>query len=68
MEINWLQEAQKRKEMLLEDLSELLRINSVRDIEHQTDEYPLGAGPALALKKYCHLGKEMASELKTLII
>lgn len=32
MEINWLQEAQKRKEMLLEDLSELLRINSVRDI------------------------------------
>lgn len=45
MEINWLQEAQKRKEMLLEDLSELLRINSVRDIEHQTDEYPLGAGP-----------------------
>ena len=51
MEINWLQEAQKRKEMLLEDLSELLRINSVRDIEHQTDEYPLGAGPALALKK-----------------
>lgn len=66
MEINWLQEAQKRKEMLLEDLSELLRINSVRDIEHQTDEYPLGAGPALALKKVLSFGERDGFRVKNI--
>lgn len=36
MKINWIEEVEQRKEALLKDLNELLSINSVRDIEHQT--------------------------------
>ena len=50
MSINWQQEANAYKDALLQDLTALLKINSVRDIEHKTADAPLGKGPAEALK------------------
>lgn len=50
MSINWQQEATAYQDALLQDLTALLKINSVRDIEHKTSEAPLGQGPAEALK------------------
>lgn len=49
MSINWELEANHYKDALLQDLTALLKIESVRDIEHKTPEYPLGKGPADAL-------------------
>ena len=42
MKINWQNEVESIKEELMNDLKELLAIDSVRDIEHRTAEYPLG--------------------------
>ena len=52
MTINWQQEAEKLEPQLLSDLTTLLKINSERDTDHQTDEYPLGPGPAKALEAF----------------
>ena len=38
MTINWQQEAEKLEPQLLSDLTTLLKINSERDTDHQTDE------------------------------
>ncbi|MBX4224227.1 M20/M25/M40 family metallo-hydrolase, partial [Enterococcus faecium] len=35
-------------------------------IEHQTDEYPLGAGPALALKKVLSFGERDGFRVKNI--
>lgn len=66
MKINWTEEVALRKEELLKDLNELLSINSVRDIEHQTKEYPLGPGPALALQKVLAFGERDGFEVKNI--
>lgn len=50
MAINWQAEAAKYEKDLLADLTTLLRIKSERDIEHKTDDAPLGPGPAKALQ------------------
>lgn len=50
MTIDWQKEAEKYQDALLEDLQGLMRINSERDVEHKTADYPLGEGPAKALK------------------
>lgn len=55
--INWKKEAQKYKNDYLNDLKELVAIDSSRDIEHATDEFPLGPGPAKALEKFLEFGK-----------
>lgn len=49
--IDWQAEVEKRQDALLDDLGSILRIHSERDVEHATKEYPLGAGPAEALKQ-----------------
>lgn len=64
MKINWTKEVEQRKEELLKDLNELLSIDSVRDIEHRTTEYPLGSGPALALQKVLSFGERDGFEVK----
>lgn len=57
MNINWKKEVESRKENLLEDLKELMQINSVRDVEHKTDNEILGPGPAEALRKVLSFGE-----------
>lgn len=57
MTIDWQKEVEARKEDILKDLFELLRIDSVRDVEHGTDEEPLGPGPAEALRKVLEIGE-----------
>lgn len=42
MDINWLAEAEKRKDDLLMDLEGLLRIASVKDLSTSTTEHPMG--------------------------
>jgi acetylornithine deacetylase/succinyl-diaminopimelate desuccinylase-like protein len=64
MKINWTKEVEQRKEELLKDLNELLSIDSVRDIEHRTTEYPLGPGLALALQKVLSFGERDGFEVK----
>ncbi|MFV0560820.1 MAG: dipeptidase PepV [Enterococcus sp.] len=55
--IDWQKEVDARKDDLMDDLFELLRIESVRDIEHGTKEEPLGHGPAEALRKVLSFGE-----------
>ncbi|MCH4010318.1 dipeptidase PepV [Companilactobacillus sp.] len=57
MSIDWEKEVSHRSDELLNDLSELLSIDSSRDIEHKTDDYPLGPGPAKALKTFLHFAE-----------
>lgn len=49
--IDWQAEVLKRQDDLLADLYSILKIQSERDVEHATDEYPLGPGPAKALQQ-----------------
>lgn len=39
--INWKEQAQKYQEAFLEDLKDLLRIDSVRKDDEATDEFPV---------------------------
>lgn len=55
--IDWQKEVDARKEQLMADLETLIRIDSVRDVEHKTAEYPLGPGPAEALTKFLEIGE-----------
>ncbi|WP_395318660.1 dipeptidase PepV [Fructilactobacillus frigidiflavus] len=54
--IDWKKEAEKYKADYLADLKELVAIDSSRDVEHATDEFPLGPGPAKALEKFLEFG------------
>lgn len=56
--IQWLKEAEERKEALLSDLQGLLRIKSVLDEEHATKEAPLGPGVKEALDYMLELGSK----------
>lgn len=53
--INWEKEVISRKEDLLADLFDLLRINSVKDIAHKSAEAPVGPGPAKALATFLEI-------------
>lgn len=48
MTIDWTKEVEARKDDLLEDLQNLLRINSERDDAQATPEAPLDLGQLLA--------------------
>ena len=48
MTIDWTKEVEARKDDLLEDLQNLLRINSERDDAQATPEAPFGPGPVAA--------------------
>ncbi|MFP9084458.1 dipeptidase PepV, partial [Enterococcus faecalis] len=50
MTIDWQKEVEARKEDLLEDLKNLLRVNSERDDSKVTPDAPFGPGPRDALK------------------
>ncbi|WP_409306060.1 dipeptidase PepV [Peribacillus sp. SCS-155] len=55
-QIHWRQEIEQRKESLLQDTQELLRIRSVLDEEQATEEAPLGKGVKAALDYMLSLG------------
>ena len=56
-EINWKELVQDYKKDFLEDLFTLLRIDSVRDDDAATEEYPVGPGPVEALNAFLEIGK-----------
>ncbi len=57
MTIDWQKEVDARKEALLEDLQNLLRINSERDDAKVTPEAPFGPGPVAGLKHMLSYGE-----------
>ncbi|MBU9790229.1 dipeptidase PepV [Lentilactobacillus sp. IMAU92037] len=57
MTIDWKQQSQDYRTDYLNDLKELIGIESVRDDEHATDEYPLGEGPTKAMLKFLSFGE-----------
>ncbi len=66
MTIDWQKEVEARKDDLMKDLGELLRIDSVRDVEHGTKEEPLGPGPAAALRKVLEIAERDGFETKNI--
>lgn len=57
MTIDWTKEVESRKDALLKDLEELLRINSERDDTQATADAPFGPGPRDALKHMLAYGE-----------
>jgi len=56
-EINWQEVVQDYKEDFLEDLFTILKIDSTRDDDAATDEYPVGPGPVKALDSFLEIGE-----------
>lgn len=63
-DINWMQEVENRKEELLQDLFDLLAIDSVRDDSQASPEAPVGPGPKKALEKFLELGRRDGFEVE----
>lgn len=66
MIIDWKKSAQAYKDDYLKDLKALISINSVRDDEHKTDEYPLGEGPTKAMLKFLSFGERDGFKTKNI--
>jgi succinyl-diaminopimelate desuccinylase len=58
MNINWMEEVDKRKDDLLKDLQKFLQIKSILDEENTTEEAPLGEGVKEALTYLLELGEK----------
>lgn len=56
-EINWQELVEDYRADFLEDLFTLLKIDSTRDDEAATEEYPVGPGPVEALDAFLELGE-----------
>ena len=56
-DINWKELVEDYKEDFLEDLFTILKIDSTRDDEAATDEFPVGPGPVEALDAFLEIGK-----------
>lgn len=61
MTIDWQKEVEARKDDLLKDLGDLIRINSIRDVEHGTKEEPLDLDQQPLYVKYQNLAIAMVS-------
>lgn len=57
MAVDFQKEVEARKEDLLNDLIELLKVPSVRDDDAATEDAPLGPGPRDALLKFLEIGE-----------
>ena len=55
---DWMKAAQSQEKSYLKDLTNLLKIPSVRDDSAATDEYPLGPMPAKALQEFLKMAKQ----------
>ena len=56
-EINWQELVEDYKEDFLKDLFTLLKIDSTRDDDAATEEFPVGPGPVEALDAFLEMGK-----------
>ncbi len=63
-ELNWKQLVEEYKEDFLEDLQTILKIDSVRDDEAATEEFPVGPGPVEALDAFLEIGKRDGFEVE----
>lgn len=63
-DINWKQLTEEYKEDFLEDLFTLLRVDSTRDDEAATEEYPVGPGPVEALETLLEIGERDGFDTK----
>ncbi|MFT8424171.1 MAG: dipeptidase PepV [Liquorilactobacillus sp.] len=57
MQIEWQKEISQRKDALLADLTEMLKIESVRNEKLGSKNAPFGPGPRAALDKFLEIGK-----------
>lgn len=63
-EINWKELVENYKEDFLDDLTTLLKIDSVRDDDAATEAFPVGPGPVEALDAFLEIGKRDGFETK----
>lgn len=66
MNINWFEEVLKRKESLLDDLNNILRIPSVKDLSTSNAENPMGKEIGNALTQMLELSKENGFQIKNI--
>ncbi|AUJ30161.1 dipeptidase PepV [Liquorilactobacillus hordei] len=66
MQVDWQKEIDKRKEALLTDLTEMLKIESVRDEKRGSKNAPFGPGPREALDKFLEIGNRDGFEVLNL--
>lgn len=64
MSINWKKEIESRKDDLINDLFDLLKIDSVRNDALASDDEPVGPGPKKALEAFLAIGKRDGFETK----
>ena len=57
MTIDWRKEVEARREDLMKDLFDLLRVPSVREDDKATEDAPVGPGPKAALLKFLEIGE-----------
>lgn len=57
MTIDWRKEVEARREDLMTDLFDLLRVPSVREDDKAMEEAPVGPGPKAALLKFLEVGE-----------
>ncbi|RLK62436.1 dipeptidase PepV [Atopobacter sp. AH10] len=57
MTIDWKKEVEQRREELLADLFDLLRVPSVREDDKATADAPVGPGPRAALEKFLSIAE-----------
>lgn len=57
MTIDWKKETRALKDDFLNDLFSLLKIDSVRNDDEATEEFPVGPGPAKALDHFLKIGE-----------
>ncbi|AWE08377.1 dipeptidase PepV [Lysinibacillus sp. 2017] len=62
--MNWLEIAEKRKSELLEELQQLIQIESVLDEQNTSPEMPFGPGPRAALDFMLAKGKAQGMRVK----
>ncbi|WP_079528557.1 dipeptidase PepV [Solibacillus isronensis] len=62
--MDWLQLAQARKEELIQELQQLIQIESVKDVNNFSDIMPFGAGPKAALEFMLQKGIEQGMTTK----
>ncbi|MFV0557020.1 MAG: dipeptidase PepV [Lactovum sp.] len=65
-QIDWAKEVEVRKDDLFADLFEILKINSVKDMENASEAFPVGPGPAKALTKFLELAARDGFRIKNL--
>ena len=57
MTIDWRKEVEARREDLMKDLFDLLRVPSVREDDKASEDAPVGPGPKAALLKFLEIGE-----------